>query len=273
MPELPEVETIKRDLERVLIDLTIKDIEIFDKRIIGLAPQKFVALIKGKKIDFISRRGKVIIMHLSGGLFWVVHLKMTGQLVYGEHLREKNNLKETKLVLKLSNGNHLNYNDQRLFGRHWVVNDLNEIGLIKNLGPEPLNGKFSADWLKENLKVRTSPIKIVLMDQSFVAGIGNIYASEILFKAGISPKKRANRIKEKDISKLYTATREILNEAISFRGSSMRNYRDSSGAKGQFMDRIKVYAKENEPCPACKGLIKKIVQAQRSTFYCSNCQS
>jgi formamidopyrimidine-DNA glycosylase len=270
MPELPEVETIKKDLEKVIIGLTIKEIQIYDKRIIG--SPRFSNLILKKKIEAISRRGKVIIIQLSGGLYWIIHLKMTGQLIYGENLREKENLKETKLVLKLSNGKHLNYNDQRLFGRHWIVRDPKEIDLIKNLGPEPLNGSFTVSWLKDNLKSRGSPIKIVLMDQHFVAGIGNIYASEILFKAGIDPQKRANRIKAQYVPQLYQATRDILNEAITYRGSSMRNYRDSQGQKGKFMDRIKVYAKENEPCPACKSPIKKIVQGQRSTFYCKQCQ-
>ena len=185
---------------------------------------------------------------------------------------EKSEVKETKIIFRLSNGQYLNYNDQRLFGWFFLVKDLDQVPYLNTIGPEPLEGDFSPEWLKESLKKRTSPIKPLLMNQHFVAGIGNIYASEILFKAHIHPKKRANRLTKKQIDLLHQCTIDVLNESIEARGTSMRNYRDSKGEKGSFMNRIKVYGKTNEPCPACKSKIKRIVQAQRSTFYCSQCQ-
>ncbi len=274
MPELPEVETIKRDLAKLIVGLTIEDVEVFDKRVLGKKDKnQFIRQLKGKTIQSVNRRAKVIIITLNNHEHLVVHLKMTGQLIYGDHLKDTQQLKETKVVFKLSNGFYLNYNDQRLFGRLYLSKDLQDVSFLKSLGPEPLEQGFTVNWLKTTLKHKTTPIKVLLMKQDFLAGIGNIYASEILFDAKINPQRKAARLAQQEIKTLHQSIIKILQEAIIYRGSSMRNYRDTSGQKGEFIQRIKVYAKDNEPCPICKRLIKRIVQAARSTFYCQRCQN
>jgi len=269
MPELPEVETIRLDLQLSLPGLRITDITVFDRRILKTNDQRtFTSKIKGRTIREVSRRGKLIVMPLVEGGYLLTHLKMTGQLIYGEKL----SLKETKLIFTLSNGKYLNYNDQRLFGRLSFVTNLADDSFLRAIGLEPLAEDFSGVWMRAQLKKRRVPIKTLLMDQHFIAGIGNIYASEILFDAKISPKKRGDRLSQSEINALHKATIRVLKEAIRFRGTSMRNYRDSNGEKGSFINRIKVYNKENKPCPVCSGAIKRIVQAGRSTFYCTSCQ-
>ncbi|MBZ0166832.1 MAG: formamidopyrimidine-DNA glycosylase, partial [Candidatus Omnitrophica bacterium] len=182
-------------------------------------------------------------------------------------------LKETKVIFRLSNGAFLNYNDQRLFGWLYLVDSLDDIPYLKTIGPEPLGKNFSVEWLSRELKKRTSPIKPLLMNQQFIAGIGNIYASEILYSAGVNPKKKARRLTRKQIEAVHRHTVSILEESIRLRGTSMRNYRDSAGQKGKFMDRIRVYGKKDQQCPVCAAPIMRIVQAQRSTFYCKQCQT
>lgn len=273
MPELPEVETIKRDLETKVVGQTIQNIFIYDPRVLGnQLPAQFIQQLKGKSILSISRRGKALILELSAGHFMVVHLKMTGQLIYGKNLKATQNLKETKIAFELSSGQYLNYNDQRLFGRLMIIKDLKEASFFKRLGPEPLNGVVTDHWLTSQLQKRSAPVKTLLMNQNFLAGIGNIYASEILFHARINPKRPARRLKKAQIHSLREAISKVLDEAISFRGTSLRNYRDSAGEKGKFMDRIKVYGREKKPCLICRTPIKRIVQAGRSTFYCAHCQ-
>lgn len=269
MPELPEVETITRDLQTAINGLIVKDIEVFDSRVIkDLTPKVFRAKLTNQKIQDIQRRAKAIIISFESGVHMVVQVRMTGQLIYGQ----QEILKETKVRFQLCNGEYLNYNDQRLFGWLIFAKDLKQVSYLTSVGPEPLLDEFNPHWLKKSLKKRVSPIKPLLMNQDFVAGIGNIYASEILFKAAVRPTRKANRLKNKEIESLYKATVDILTKAIEHRGCSMRNYRDSFGKKGSFMNYIKVYAREGDSCMICKNPIKKIVQAGRSTFYCQRCQ-
>ena len=269
MPELPEVETIRLDLQQCLPGLKITDVTVFDKRVLKSSDQaSFLRQIIGKTFCAVDRRGKMIVMPLKEGGYLLAHLKMTGQLIYGGRMA----LKETKVIFGLSNGKFLNYNDQRLFGRLTFVRQLNEDSFLRDIGPEPFADEFNSGWIKDQLKRRRVPIKTLLMDQHFIAGIGNIYASEILFDAKISPKKAADRLSQSEIIALHRATIRVLKEAIQFRGTSMRNYRDSNGEKGSFINRIRVYNKENKPCPVCSGEIKRIVQSGRSTFYCQRCQ-
>jgi len=166
----------------------------------------------------------------------------------------------------------LNYNDQRLFGRLTLFEKLEDVKHFSILGPEPFDAAFNPSFMNEALKRRNVAIKTVLMDHTFVAGIGNIYASEILFRSGISPRRAARRLKFNEIKRLHEMTLEVLEEAITHRGSSMRNYRDGNGEKGTFNKLIKVYAREGENCERCWTPIVKIVQSGRSTFYCKKCQ-
>ncbi len=267
MPELPEVETIKRDLAKRIIGLSVEDVVVHDTMVVRFPnPKDFSAGISGSRVVSLQRHGKAIVFSLSNSRFLVVQLGMTGQLIYGE----KN--PNAKIIFKLCNGHYLNYNDQRRFGRLNLIRDLQDLNFLKTLGVEPLSMDFNTDWLKKGLKKHKSPIKSLLLNQNFVAGIGNIYASEILFRAKINPKRQARRLKKEEIAKLHHETVCVLKEAIKARGSSVKNYRDGSGKKGHFINRIKVYGRDHEACGVCATPILRIVQSGRSTFYCPFCQ-
>lgn len=271
MPELPEVETIKRDLHEKICRDQFAFIKVFDSRVLANCTEKKLSKeLAGEKIETVDRRGKAVIFRLSHQKFLVVHLKMTGQLIVGDGKEEKG--KQTRIIFQLASGRNLFYNDQRLFGRLWVVKDLKEVNFLRAIGPEPLNGVVNPLWLTKQLKLRETPIKVLLLNQEFLAGIGNIYASEILFKAKINPKKRANRLRALEVESLYRSIVSVLKEAIDYRGTSMRNYRDSAGQKGRFIDRIRVYNREGEKCFICQTPITRIVQGARSTFFCRRCQ-
>lgn len=269
MPELPEVETIARDLRRKILNQRIENITVYDARVIRQPAGQFVEGLKGRRLNKISRRGKALILELDNGRYFVVQLMMTGQLIDSARPRQD---KVTKVSLRLSSGRYLHYNDQRLFGRLQVVDTLEQIPYFCKLGPEPLTDGFSPSWLAEKLKGKKVPIKALLMDHTFVAGIGNIYASEILFQSRINPKRPAHRLKEEEITTLRAATRKVLTEAIRWRGTSMNTYRDANGKRGGFIRRIKVYGRGNEDCSRCKTPLSKILQRGRSTFFCPRCQ-
>lgn len=273
MPELPEVETIKRDLKKTILGKRIEEVVIFDKRVIkDLSARRFIQQAKGCTFKDVWRRGKAIVIVLDQQRYLVVQVKMTGQLIYQPKWNQESRLKETKVVFRLSNGYHLLYNDQRLFGWLYLVGDLNKIPCLTTIGPEPLNGEFTTEWLYNALKKRRTPIKTLLMNQVFLAGIGNIYASEILFRARIHPQKVSQKLNKKEIDALHLSIKNILEEAIRCRGTSIRNYRDVEGKKGKFINRIKVYGREKESCYVCKEPIHRIVQGGRSTFFCKHCQ-
>ena len=272
MPELPEVETVKRDISRYILGRSIKAVRVIDGRVIrGISIKAFANRLIGRKFVEISRRGKAIICRLDDEQLFVVQLMMTGQLVYAASIPQ-NPPKETKVIFELSDASALNYNDQRLFGRLSLIKKLEDIKYFTILGPEPFDKSFNPQFMKDHLTRRSVPIKNALMDHTFVAGIGNIYASEILFRSRIDPRRRAHRLKLNEIECVHRVTREVLDEAIKFRGSSMRNYRDGDGKKGTFNKRIKVYAREDEPCESCRAPIVRIVQGGRSTFFCQSCQ-
>lgn len=268
MPELPEVETIKRDLEKTVVGQTILEVYVHDTMVVrNLSAKRFKGSLAKQTIIRVDRRGKAIIFEMKSGCFLIVQPMMTGQLVLG--LRTP----QARVYFKLSNGQYLNYNDQRRFGRLTLVDHLSEMKFLRTIGVEPLSGAFNPGWLKTQMRFRKTPIKNLLMNQNFIAGIGNIYASEILFRCGINPQRAAGRLKIEEIKLLHEQTVSVLNEAIQFRGSSVNNYRDAKGEKGHFVNRIQVYGRENEKCVRCQRPIQRIVQSGRSTFFCKRCQS
>ena len=192
---------------------------------------------------------------------------MTGQLVVDGQANA-----HTRLKFDLSTGQTLLYNDQRVFGQLRVVSDIQEIKYFRIIGPEPFDHAFDAAYMAGYLKKTKRPIKNILLDHTFVAGIGNIYACEILFRSGISPKRIGDKIKRNEIPIIRQQTIDVLNEAIRLRGSSMRNYVGGDGKKGQFNKRIEVYAREGNACVVCTAPVVRIIQAGRSTFYCMKCQ-
>jgi len=271
MPELPEVETICRDLNAAILGRTIRNVEIRDRRVIRLTKSDILKkILVGNSFKKIVRRGKALIFELARGPYMlVIQPMMTGQLVISTENLEP---KACRIVLEFGDGQRLYYNDQRVFGRWQIIQDTDEVKYLRVLGPEPLADGFTATALSERIDGSQRPIKPLLLDHAFIAGIGNIYASEILFKARIDPRRPARSLRPEEIKRLWRAVKSVLEQAVRLRGSSVNTYVDGQGRKGKFLEKIRVYQKEGDLCPDCGGTIRKIVQAQRSTFFCSNCQ-
>jgi len=267
LPELPEVETIVRDLKKALRQKTFSDVIVHDAFILRQPPQDFIRRLKGQAIREITRRGKAVLVHLASGEFLVVQPMMTGQLIANGTAD-----KHTRLSFTFSDGGQLLYNDQRRFGQVRVIKELAQVNYFNILGPEPFSKDFTPVFMRDAFRKTIRPVKNVLLDHTFVAGIGNIYACEILFRSRLDPKRQARRISLTEAKTIHQATIKILKEAIIHRGSSMRNYRDGSGKKGRFNERLMVYSREGLPCPRCQRPIQRVIQAGRSTFYCSRCQ-
>jgi len=209
----------------------------------------------------VSRRAKYILFRLASGKYLVVHLGMTGRLLFSPD-------DYVKVIFNLSGKRALYFSDARLFGKIRFYEHYPEL----KLGPEPLSNEFTAERLKAILKGRKTAIKNLLLDQKLISGIGNIYAVEALFRAGISPERRAASLKPDEIKKLREAIREVLREALAHRGTSDSWFVDAKGEKGAFQFRLKVYGRKNEPCLKCKTPVKRIVMGQRGTYYCPRCQ-
>ncbi len=270
MPELPEVETIKRQLERVLVGKTIKNVEVRFGNRINLSAKKFVALLKGSKFKSIRRRAKILILDLSNKYSLLIHLKMTGKLLYvGDKILAT---KHTHVIFYLNNGYKLFWEDVRKFGYIKVIksDDLDLYFKKQGFGPEPLGKDFSFEIFKKCLdKSPKKKIKPLIMDQTCLAGVGNIYADEGLWYAGIQPLRPAASLKGKELRELYIGLRKILSEAIKYRGSSADSYLDVYGKRGEFVPKLKAYGREGEKClRGDYGVIKKIRLGGRGTHFC-----
>ncbi|GIW67610.1 MAG: formamidopyrimidine-DNA glycosylase [Candidatus Parcubacteria bacterium] len=265
MPELPEVETIKRYLEKEIIGQKIKNVEIFDKRSFKGEKKK----IEGSKVLSLERKGKILIFVLSNGYNLMFHLKMTGQILFLNFLRNSEISNSIRVVFVLDRG-YLVFNDVRRFGWVKVVDEQNLNKEIKKLGIDALNLTF--DDLKNILNKTKRPIKLVLMDQAKIAGIGNIYANESLFLAKIHPQIPANKLTDDKIKKLLNAIKKILKKAIKYEGTSFRFYFKPDESKGKYQEKFLVYQREDEKCRRCYEKIKRVILGGRSAFYCINCQ-
>lgn len=282
MPELPEVETVVRSLDKYITGRTIKGVRILEERIIGYPENidTFVEGCRGKTISAVSRRGKYIIISLAPVKGHdpaemkelVIHLRMTGQLLYQPSDVEE--LPHTCVILKLDNGFDLRFINIRKFGRMYLIDegDREKVGGLAKLGIEPLSGDFTLDYFKQRLTGRKARIKALLLDQSLLAGMGNIYVDEALFKAGINPKTRASQLTPEEISRLYNSIKEVLSEGIRYRGTTRRDYVDAEGRAGEYQDHLRVYSREGEKCTECQTPIERIKVAGRSSFYCPRCQ-
>jgi formamidopyrimidine-DNA glycosylase len=265
MPELPEVETIKRDLENVIIGKKILEVCIHNPRVIR-EPQvnKFKQGLEGATFKKVLRKAKVLILELSNGKSLVIHLKMTGQLVYpGDSLT-------SRVSFRLSDGKTLDFNDQRLFAELRLLDDWRSLKFIRGLGPEPF--ELTQKQFQEMLAAKKTKIKPLLMDQTFISGIGNLYAAESLFRAKIDPQRPAQSLSDKEKGILLTTIKEVLEEAIKYGGSSVDNYVRLSGKRGDFVAQHKVYGREGKPCLVCKTKIKRISLGGRGTYFCPGCQ-
>jgi formamidopyrimidine-DNA glycosylase len=270
MPELPEVETIVRDLARLLPGARIQEVEVLRPDLIeDDTPDGFAKKIRGKKIRGVVRRAKNIVMDLGDGRL-LVNLGMTGRLLVARAKDEE----PTHLGVRLSldRGRELRYHDVRRFGRLWTMTDAEWRAWDGELGVEPLSDGFSAEWLVRAAGRSKVAIKVWLMDQARVVGVGNIYASEALFRARVDPRRPANSLSPDELARVREGVRQVLQEAIDHRGTTFLDYRDARGEEGAFAARLKVYDREGQPCPECAGTIERIVQGGRSTFFCPSCQ-
>jgi len=265
MPELPEVETVKRDLNKVVAGKKIIGVVVNNAAVIKEPePGKFKKGLVGAIINNVFRKAKVLILELSNGKFLVVHLKMTGQLVY------PGNAQKSRVSFNLSDGKILDFNDQRLFAELRLMDNWKELKFIQNLGPEPFD--INADQFKKMLNKKKTKIKPLLMDQEFISGIGNLYAAECLFRAKINPARPANSLSAQEAGVLFKEIITVLKEAIKYGGSSVDDYVRVSGQKGEYASRHQVYARQGKPCLVCKGLIKRISLGGRGTYFCPKCQ-
>lgn len=274
MPELPEVETISRQLKKDIVGKKIVKTEVNFKKPIGkLAVADFRKLTECAEIKNVGRRAKLILIYLSNGQVLLVHLKMTGRLLFVENEVLPN--KHTHIVFNFADGGKLFFEDWRKFGYVKIIpaKDLEEFFEREKYGPEPLDKKFTVKVLKDLLaKKAKKKIKPLLMEQTFIAGVGNIYAAETCFCAGISPERPTGKIKDGEIKKLHGCLVKILKLAISKRGSSVDAYVDAEGRKGGYVPFLKVYGRAGEKCFRCGGTIKEIRLGGRSTSYCPKCQ-
>jgi len=282
MPELPEVQTTVSGLDKVVRNLVIKDVwtdydSPFFKGSENIKDPKYFTWFRkqvaGKTITHVSRRAKNVLIHLSGNLTILVHMKMTGHLLYGDYNRSDSFNRFIHFILYLSNGKNIELSDMRKFAKVTLIatDALHLSEHLKNIGPEPLEKEFTYKVFKERIyKRKIGKIKPVLMDQTTMAGVGNIYADESLWRAGIHPEEIVSKIPEIKLKKLYTAIRTTLLRGIDFGGDSMSDYRNIHGERGKFQDEHQAYRRHGKKCgkAGCKGFITRIVVAGRGTHYC-----
>lgn len=266
MPELPEVETIRRQLTAAVIGKTIKKVEVSDPRIIkGIPAEKFAAALFQRKIKEVRRRGKALILVLDNGWFVILHLRISGWLIL-----DKAAQKHSRAVFVFSDSNRLHFCDSRVLGEVRLVEDLKSLALFDRMGPEPFDLK--KEEFAKMLEGKAGLIKPLLMDQHFIAGVGNIYAQEALFCARIGPARQAKSLTVLEREKLHQCLVSCLNDGIKHKGSSVDTFRHVDGAGGSHADFLRVYQKEGKACPRCKTAIKKKTIAGRGTCFCPACQ-
>jgi formamidopyrimidine-DNA glycosylase len=284
MPELPEVETVVRDLRAKIIGYKIVDFWTEWEKSIKSPLSKFKKEIIGNKIEKVERRGKNILVYLEKKWVILIHLKMTGHLLFKNIKTGKNKYFQDKVnqyirhIWYLNKGKEkvtLEFSDMRKFAKIRLIKE-EEIKKdldLGRLGVEPLEKEFTIDFFQNIIKTKLKRnIKVLIMDQNLIVGVGNIYASEALFKAKINPNRKAGSLNKKEIANLYQAIVEILKKAIEMRGTTDSDYRDSSGAPGGYQKVLKVYNREGEKCFGCDGMVKKNKIGQRGTFWCEQCQ-
>ncbi len=270
MPELPEVETIRRQLERALKGKKIGRVLVSLPKIVKLSLGKFKKTVEGAEIEGVERRAKLLLIKLSEGNFLVIHLKLSGQLIFNGEIG-----KHSHLVYYFTDGSHLVHNDLRKFGFVKLISekDLEKFFDKMDFGPEPLNKSFSYELFRGQIKKRKkSVIKTLLMDQKFIAGIGNIYACEILFSARVLPDRKVGTLKPVEVKSIYEAIKNVLSLALKKKGSSDRDYLDAYGRKGGYMPIAKVYQREGEDCLICGTKIRRVKMGSRSSYFCPRCQ-
>lgn len=270
MPELPEVETSVRALRESLLGEIFTEARVYWSRHIDRPDsQAFQERIAGLRVESMHRRGKYMIFTLSGGETLIVHLRMTGHLAVVD--RDAPLQDHTHTILALASGKELRFRDPRKFGRVYLVRDPEEV--VGKLGPEPLDPDFTPDVLLRQLQRRSMRLKPLLLDQSFVAGVGNIYADEALYYAGLHPERPADTLNAVEIERLHSAIQKVLKMGIEREGASIDRYRKPDGSRGDMQNAVAVFRRTDEPCYECGTPIRRIVLGGRSTHYCPTCQT
>jgi formamidopyrimidine-DNA glycosylase len=299
MPELPEVETVRRGLEPVMTGATIERAQVNRPDLRWPFPPHMAGRLTGQRVIGLRRRSKYILADLSGGETLLIHLGMSGRMLIsaptvnaapGIESRDQGQSlppgvfhhlhaapqKHDHVILDMDNGARITFNDARRFGAMDLVPsaDWARHPLLAGLGPEPLGNSFDGDYLAQRLRGRSMPIKAALLDQKIVSGLGNIYVCEVLHRAGLDPRSLAGHLGEVAATALVPLIRDVLSEAIEAGGSSLKDYRQADGELGYFQHRFRVYDREGQPCPRpeCTGIVQRIVQSGRSSFFCPACQ-
>jgi formamidopyrimidine-DNA glycosylase len=290
MPELPEVETVRRGLAPAMEDARFTHVEVRRRDLRWPLPKDFAKRLEGQTVEGLGRRAKYLLADLSSGDVLVMHLGMSGSFRVAQdgsegkiakyHHEKSKSTTHDHVVFHMSSGATVTFNDPRRFGSMKLVKraKIDQEPLLRSLGPEPLGNEFDAFMLAQACAGKKTSLKAALSDQRVVAGLGNIYVCEALFRARLSPKRQASTIADRNgkpnarAAALVDAIKAVLHDAIKAGGSSLRDHRRADGSLGDFQHNFQVYDREDAPCPHCKGKIKRIVQTGRSTFYCPSCQ-
>ncbi len=270
MPELPEVETVRAGLAPILTDRRLGKVEVRCKKLRYPLPRNLAAKLNGSRVRKVRRRAKYLLIHTNRGCL-IVHLGMTGtlQVVPARQVAQKHD----HVDIGIGQGQKLRFRDPRRFGAVlWTEGDVDLHPSIVHLGPEPLQDSFTGEWLYTKSRKRKAAIKTFIMDNKVVVGVGNIYASESLWRAGILPKRAAGRISRARMDVLVEQIRNVLSDAIEQGGTTLKDFKAADGELGYFAQELAVYGREGEPCAKCKTPIQRAVLGQRSTFWCSGCQ-
>jgi formamidopyrimidine-DNA glycosylase len=272
MPEMPEIETLARKLRKRLVGKRIVHVSLSGLPLRKPISGSFAGYLRGRTIRKILRRGKYLIAELEPKAFWLIHLGMSGRILY--HARSEAGTKHTHVIVRFSDSTELEYRDPRRFGLMAAYDALrlNQIPEIRSLGKDPLTSKFNGKWLASQLRLSRQEIKSFLLDQRRVAGLGNIYACESLFLAQIHPQRRCFTLASQEAERLADAIREVVRTSIRRRGTSFSDFVDSDGNPGENQNYLMVFQRDGEECIRCRTPIRRIIQGNRSSFYCSNCQ-
>jgi formamidopyrimidine-DNA glycosylase len=270
VPELPEVETVRRGLDRLLRGRRIEGADWRAAKLRGGASPQPLEELEGQRVKAVRRHGKFLLLDLSAGTL-LVHLGMTGKLLFAEPGEAER--KHTHLVLDLDDGKQLRFSDPRRFGVLKLYGKGAEVPDLAHFGPDALDPAFTPAALGAELATSRSPLKAFLLDQTRLAGVGNIYACEALWRAGLSPRRKANAVPPRKVPLLHRSILAVLKESLAKGGTSFNDYVDHIGQPGQFLLHLAVYDQEGKPCPRCGAKVRRIVQSGRSTFHCPKCQS
>ena len=288
MPELPEVEVVKRSLNQKIKNLIIKRVKVHDPNLRYKVKKEEIIKLIGKKIKKIERRSKFLIFKLNKEIFMLAHLGMTGKFYFVNRkkkkfktsfyyeLKENDGEKHDRIVFTFQDNKKLIYNDVRKFGFFKFYNSekISFSSHLKNLGPEPFEKKFNINYFKNFILGKKTKIKNILMNQKFISGLGNIYVNEILFLSGVKPARNVSKLKDFEIRKIIKNTKKILNTSIKLGGSSIKDFSSGDGKKGDFQQFFNVYGRKDEKCPNtyCKLKVLRTIISNRATFFCKGCQ-